>query len=142
VLNPNLATAWLLSGWIRGFLGEPEVAIEHLERAMRLSPLDPLNFLAQGGVAWAHFYAARYNEASSWAEKALRERPNYGSAMRMAAACYALAGRLEEAQKAMARLRQADPERRVSNLKDVISFFGSEDFARYADGLRKAGLPE
>jgi tetratricopeptide (TPR) repeat protein len=57
VLNPNLATAWLLSGWIRAFLGEPEVAIEHLTLAMRLSPLDPLTFLAQGGIAWAHFFA-------------------------------------------------------------------------------------
>ncbi|SEC69255.1 adenylate cyclase [Rhizobiales bacterium GAS188] len=39
--NPNLARAWNLSGWVRIWLGEPEVAIEHLTRAMRLSPLDP-----------------------------------------------------------------------------------------------------
>jgi tetratricopeptide (TPR) repeat protein len=142
VLNPNLATAWLLSGWIRAFLGEPEVAIEHLTRAMRLSPLDPLTFLAQGGIAWAHFFAARYDEASSWAEKALQARPNYVQGMRMAAAGHALAGRLEEARKMMARMRQIDPELRVSNLKNVIGYFGSEDFARYSEGLRKAGLPE
>jgi len=142
VLNPNLATAWLLSGWIRAFLGEPEVAIEHLTRAMRLSPLDPLTFLAQGGIAWAHFFAARYDEVSSWAEKALREQPNYVQGMRMSAAGHALAGRLEEAQKAMACMRQFDPELRVSNLKDVIGFFGTDDFARYAEALRKAGLPE
>ena len=142
VLNPNLATAWLLSGWIRAFLGESEVAIEHLTRAMRLSPLDPLTFLAQGGIAWAHFYGARYDEMSSWAEKALQERPNYAQGMRMAAAGHALAGRLEEAQKMMARVRRIDPELRVSNLKNVIGFFGSEDLARYSEGLRKAGLPE
>jgi TolB-like protein/tetratricopeptide (TPR) repeat protein len=142
VLNPNLATAWLLSGWIRAFLGEPGVAIEHLTRAMRLSPLDPLTFLAQGGIAWAHFFAARYDEVSSWAEKALREQPNYVQGMRMSAAGHALAGRLEEAQKAMACMRQFDPELRISNLKDVIGFFGSDDFARYAEALRKAGLPE
>ena len=142
VLNPNLATAWLLSGWIRAFLGEPEVAIEHLTRAMRLSPLDPLTFLAHGGMAWAHFFATRYDEMSSWAEKALQERPNYIQGMRMAAAGQALAGRLEEAQKMMARMRQIDPELRVSNLKNVIGFFGSDDLARYSEGLRKAGLPE
>jgi TolB-like protein len=142
VLNPNLATAWLLSGWIRGFLGEPEVAIEHLARAIRLSPLDPLNFLAQGGIAWAHFYAARYDEASSWAEKALREQANYLPGMRMTAASHALAGRLEEAQKAMARIRQIDPALRVSNLKDRLPPLRPEDFARYAEGLRQAGLPE
>jgi adenylate cyclase len=142
VLNPNLATAWLLSGWIRGFLGEPEVAIEHLTRAMRLSPLDPLIFLAQGGIAWAHFVAARYDEASSWAEKAVSEQANYVSGMRMAAASHALAGRLEAAQKVMARIRQILPELRISNLKNVMSFQRPEDFARYAGGLQKAGLPE
>ena len=142
VLNPNLATAWLLSGWIRGFLGEPEVAIEHLARAMQLSPLDPLIFLAQGGMAWAHFVAARYDEASSWAEKAVREQANYVSGMRMAAASHALAGRLEEGQKVMARVRQIIPELRVSNLKNVMSFQRPEDFTRYAEGLQKAGLPE
>ncbi len=142
VLNPNLATAWLLSGWVRAFLGEAEVAIEHLTRAMRLSPLDPLTFLAYGGIAWAHFFAARYDEMSSWAEKALQERPNYVQGMRMAAAGYGLAGRLAEAQLVMARMRQIDPERRVSNLKDVIGFFGTEHVARYLNGLRIAGLPE
>ena len=37
-LNPNLAEAWHFSGWVRIYLGEPEVAIEHLAHAMRLSP--------------------------------------------------------------------------------------------------------
>jgi tetratricopeptide (TPR) repeat protein len=41
-LNPNLATTWLFSGWQRISLGEPDVAIEHLARAIRLSPFDPL----------------------------------------------------------------------------------------------------
>jgi hypothetical protein len=41
-LNPNLATAWHVSALIRLWLGEPEVALEHEARAMRLSPLDPL----------------------------------------------------------------------------------------------------
>ena len=66
---------WLFSGWVRIWLGEPEMAIEHFARAMRLSPLDPLIFVAQSGIAVAHFFAGRYDEASSWAEKALREQP-------------------------------------------------------------------
>ena len=44
VLNPNLAWAWLFSGWVKVCLGEPEVAIEHVDRAMRLSPNDPHSF--------------------------------------------------------------------------------------------------
>ena len=68
-LNPNLAEAWHFSGWVRIYLGEPEVAIEHLTQAMRLSPLDPLTFVAQMATAFAHFFAGRYDDASSWAKK-------------------------------------------------------------------------
>ncbi len=143
VLNPNLAGTWLNSGWVRVWLGESEVAIEHLARAMRLSPRDPILFRMQGATASAHFFAGRYDEASSWAEKALRENPNLQQALRVAAASHALAGRLEEAQKAIARMRQLDPDLRISNLKDRLpTFRRPEDFARYVEGLRKAGVPE
>jgi adenylate cyclase len=54
----------LQRGWLRDFLGEPEVAIEHLEHDMRLSPLDPFIFRAYAGLACAHILADRYAEAS------------------------------------------------------------------------------
>jgi len=142
VLNPNLAAAWTFSGWVRIFLGEHEMALEHFARSMRLSPLDPLMYVAQNGIALAHFHAGRYDEASSWAEKALREDPNYLPAVRVLAASSALAGRLEDAQKAMARLREIDPTVRVSDLRDLMPRRRPEDVARYAEGLRKAGLPD
>ena len=47
VLNPNLAAAWTASGWVRTSLGETDTVIEHMARAMRLSPLDPLTFSMQ-----------------------------------------------------------------------------------------------
>jgi tetratricopeptide (TPR) repeat protein len=104
-LNPNLAWAWHSSGWLRAFLGEPDVAIKHLEHGMRLSPLDPFVFRAYAGLACAHLLAGRYEEASLWAEKALQRRPNLLVAVREAAASHALAGRLPQAQNAMAQLR-------------------------------------
>jgi TolB-like protein/class 3 adenylate cyclase len=142
VLNPSLATAWLLSGYLKALLGEHEIAIEHLARAMRLSPLDPEVFVTHLGLAAAHLFVGRYDEASSWAEKALRQRPNAAGAARVAAASHALAGRLEQAQKAMAHLRQLDPALRISNLRDVLTLRRPEVMARYVEGLRKAGLPE
>ena len=141
-LNPNWAWAWLFSGWGKVWLSEPELAIEHVARAMRLSPQDPQIFNAQAAMASAHFLAGRYAEALSWAEMAVREQPNHFIANCMAAASSALAGRIPEAQKAMARLRQLDPDLRMSDLRDLFPIRRAEDFARWADGMRSAGLPE
>jgi TolB-like protein/tetratricopeptide (TPR) repeat protein len=141
-IDPNLAAGWHLSGWVRIYLGDPGTAIKHMARAMRLSPLDPLIFGMQNGTAAAHFLAGRYDEASSWSERALGVHSSYLPAIRMAAASHALAGRLAEAHKAIARMREIDPELRVANLMELVPFRGPQDFARYVEGLRKAGLPE
>jgi TolB-like protein len=141
-LNPNLAWAWHSSGWLRAFLGEPDVAIKHLEHGMRLSPLDPFVFRAYAGLACAHLLAGRYEEASSWAEKALQRRPNLLVAVREAAASHALAGRLAKAQNAMAQLRQSDPGLRISNFTEWLPLRRPEDIATYEEGLRRAGLPD
>jgi TolB-like protein/DNA-binding winged helix-turn-helix (wHTH) protein len=141
-LNPNLARVWRWSGCERVLLGESEAALEYLACAMRLSPFDPSMYSMQAMAAYAHFFAGRYDEASSWAEQALRENPNYHPALRTVAAGNALAGRLENARKAMARLREFDPALRVSNLGDLTPFRRPEDVARHEEGLRRAGLPE
>jgi TolB-like protein len=142
MLNPNLTTAWYASGWVRSFLGETDVAIEHLARAMRLSPLDPLMFLMQAATGVAHFVAGSYPEAVEWATKASREQPNFLGAIRNLAASSALCGRLDEAQKALARARRLDPDLRISNLKDRVGPYRPEHFLRFAEGMRLAGLPE
>jgi adenylate cyclase len=141
ILNPNLAAGWLLSGWVNGYLGKYEITIERATRSIRLSPLDPFTFIAYTAIGGAHLRAGRYDEASSWAEKGLRQA-NWAGAARVAAASHALAGRLDQAHKAMARLRQIDPTLRVSDLKHTFPFRRPEDLASYEEGLRKAGLPE
>jgi len=141
-LDPNFARAWYASGWVRAYRGELEVAIEHQARAMRLSPLDPVLYHMQVGTAYAHMLAGRFDEASMWAERAFRVEPNYHPAAIVAAASNALAGRLEEASQAMERLREIDPALRISNLRDRHPIRRPDDLARFADGLRKAGLPE
>ena len=141
-LNPNLATAWLSSGWAHIWLGEPEVALERLARAMRLSPLDPQTFGMQAATGCAHFLAGRYAEATSWAEKALREQNNYLIAISILAASYALAGRGADARNAMAQIRRRDPTLRIANLKEAFPIQRPEHLAQLVEGLRQAGLPE
>jgi adenylate cyclase len=143
VLNPNLAAAWNNNGWIKIILGEPEMAIEHFARCMRLNPRDqPLLCVTYHGTSFAHFCAGRYDDAVSWAEKALGEAPNFAPALRSLAAAKALAGRLEDAQEAIARMRELDSGYRISDVKDRFPSRRPEYIAKYEEGLRKAGLPE
>jgi TolB-like protein len=141
-LNSNLAVAWLWGGWVKNFLGERESAIERFARAMRLSPLDPFVPGMQGATAAAHFFLGRYDEAASWAAMALQDNPDFQTGLRIAAASNAMAGRLEQAHEAMARLRQVNPALRVSTLKDLAPFRRAEDLSRFEEALRQAGLPE
>jgi TolB-like protein len=141
-LNPNLATAWHSSGWVKVFLGEPDTAVERLAHAIRLSPLDRLIHRAYGGTAYGHLFAGRYDEACAWAEKAFRARPTYLPAVRVAAAAHALASRQQEAEKAIAYLRPLNPTLRVSNLDELLPLRRQEDARTLAEGLRRAGLPE
>jgi adenylate cyclase len=139
-LDPNLASAWGLSCWIRVYLGEPELGVLYAEHAMQLSPTDIFLFVWQTARGYANFSCDRFGEARDWSEKALRERPGYLPAERMVAAAAALAGQTEQAQSAMARLRELDPRLRISNLNDQIPYRRPEDLARFAAGLREAGV--
>jgi TolB-like protein/tetratricopeptide (TPR) repeat protein len=142
MLNPNLAAAWFLGGFLRVWHGEPDAAIEHFARAMRLSPLDPEMYRMHAGMAIAHLFAGRFDTASSWAEKAFRDLPSFLIPASIIAASHALAGRTDQARRAMNHLCQLDPTLRISNLTDWLPIRRPEDLATFAEGLRKAGLPE
>jgi adenylate cyclase len=61
-LNPNAAHAWMARGNIHASRNQPEVAIEAIERARRLSPFDPYTFLYAFTIAVAHFAARRFEQ--------------------------------------------------------------------------------
>ena len=140
-LNPNLAAAWLSRGWVSVWLGRSDDAIARFTQAMRLSPIDPHMFNMQAGVASAHLIAGRYDESRVWAERAVRDQPLFGPVLRVAAASFALTGRLDEARRVMKLLREADPNLRISNVQDR-SLLRPDGLARMVEGLRRAGLPE
>ncbi len=142
LLNPNLAPAWYLGGILRALRGETDTAIEDLTHAVRLSPLDPEMFRMQIGMAFANLFAGHFEAAADWAEKALGNLPGLLAPAAVAAASHALGGQMEKARWAMQRLRGLDPTLRLCDLKDWLPIKRPEDMARFADGLRLAGLPE
>ena len=140
-LNSNLCEAWFCGGWAKNWLGEPKLAIDRFARALRLSPLDPR--LPASGTAHAHFLLGQYDEAASWAAVALQDNPDFQGGLRIFAASSAMTGRTEQAQKAVARLRQLNSALSVSTLRAKVGpYRNADDLARYEEGLRRAGLPE
>ena len=141
-LDPNLAAAWLFSGYLRIWRGEPDAAIERFAHALRLDPFDPEVLRIQAGTALAHLLAGRFEAASAWAEKASGEMPTFVLAVAITAASHALADKADKAQHAMHLLQQIDPALRVSDICGWLPFREPAAAAQLAQGLRRAGLAD
>jgi len=141
-LNPHLNGAWYVSGWIMLWLGKPEAAMQHLEHAIDLSPYDRLVFKIHAAKAYAHFLSGRYDAAAASASEALRERPNYLTALRVASASHGLGGRLIEGRQLMARMCQLDPGLHISGLAYQAPFRRDKDSRKWAGALQRVGLPD
>jgi adenylate cyclase len=141
-LNPNIPAAWLVGGWTKIYLGEPETAIGFFARAIRLNPLDPLIARMHTGIAAAQFLAGHYKEAAFSAETALRQHPNDLPLLRVAAASHALAEQMPDAKRNIARICHLNPALRLSGVAELAPCRRPEDVSRYVDGIRRAGLPE
>jgi tetratricopeptide (TPR) repeat protein len=141
-LDVNLAVAWQRSGWVRGYAGDPERAIESLNKAIRLNPLEPRVFLTQSAMAFAHFIAGRDDEAARWAAMALRVKPNWLPALRMTIASNAMRGEAEQAQQALNAYRLIDLRVTIAKLCGYYPFRREADRERLIIAMRKAGVPE
>jgi tetratricopeptide (TPR) repeat protein len=142
-LNPNSAHAWMQKGFIHTFLNRPKPAAEAFERATRLSPLDPLGYHFAWGLGLAAFEEGQYEQAIEWADRCLREEPTYLAALRLKVAACGPLGKPAEAHEALMRLLELHPGYTVARFTAYASRFNTpEVVALYADGLRKAGLPE
>lgn len=141
-LNPNLAVAWMSSGWIRSYVGEPETALKHLVYGMRLSPLDAQIFQFHMAASLAARCAGQYEQSAAWATRILQERPDYVPALWNYAVASALAGRIEDARSAMSRASKIEPGVRLSKMPILTVLRRSEDRSRFCEGARLAGMPE
>jgi adenylate cyclase len=108
VLNPSSARAWHLSGNLRLYAGQPDIAIEHVEAALRLSPRARVGS-SLAVIGQAHFFRRRFGEAVPKLLLAIQEDPNYPVPYRSLAACYAQMGRLDDARDIVSRLRGITP---------------------------------
>jgi adenylate cyclase len=140
-LDPNAAWAWSRLGWLEAYADQPQKAIGNFERALRLSPIDPMNFNNFVGLGSAHEVAQEYDKAAAFYRRALEERPNAHWIYRNLAVCLSGAGRAEEAKQAYAELMRYYPDLTISKFKQAM-VFSPAVLDRMAEHLRTLGLPE
>lgn len=132
-LNPSSAHSWYWSGVLRLFVGTPDLAIEHLEASMRLSPRDrfgaPLT-----GIGAALLFSRRFDEAAAKLRASLEQHPTFALTYRFLAACYAHMGRLDEAREVVERLRAIS----LVVVPSVTPFRNPEHAELLLSGLRMA----
>jgi TolB-like protein len=138
-LNPNFAIAYGSLGRALVFDGQPEDAINYFQKALRMSPHDPLVAVFCSGMGTAHYYAHRYDEAVEWCRKGIRERPGYTAVHRILCASLAMAGRTEEAEAAAATLRRLQPDISIAWIEQHVPYT-PRAIPHFLDGMRKAGF--
>ena len=140
-LDPNSAWAWSRLGWLENYSENADRAIENLEHALRLSPLDPMNFNNYVALACAHEVKQEYDVAVHFFKRALEERPHAYWIYRSLAPALVGAGRMEEARVAFVRLMEIYPGLTVAKVKKAMPF--PADFMdRMGENLKKLGLPD
>jgi adenylate cyclase len=140
-LDPNAAWAWSRLGWLECYSDQAQKGIENFERALRLSPIDPMNFNNFVGIASSHEIAQEYDQAVAFYRRALQERPNARWIYRNLSSSLWGAGRLEEAKQAYAELMRNYPDLTIAKFKQAM-VFSPAVLDRMADNLRRLGLPE
>jgi TolB-like protein len=138
-LNPNSYLVWACRGHVYRIAGLPEEAVRSIERAIRLSPVDPRLHLVLIGMGQALIELRRFDEAIVAGKKAQRQNPLYSPAYRCLASAFAHLGRDAEAHEAAARVLETDPAFTISVW---IARGGQSNAKLLIEGLRKAGLPE
>ena len=108
-LNPSFARGWYISGFLRLWTGQTDLAIEHGKLALRLSPRAPAGHDALL-IGTALFFGRRFEEAVPRLWVAIEATPVFPNPYRCLAACYAHMGLLDEARATIARLRAITPE--------------------------------
>ena len=136
-LNPSFARGWLVSGVLRLWAGQPDIAIEHVETALRLSPREPVGH-PLFAIGQAYFFKRAFEEAVEKLLLAIQDNPGTAVLYRFLAACYAHMGRLEEARATVARLRAITPLVVPSDLP----LRKREDRELFLSGLRLAAGEE
>jgi adenylate cyclase len=140
--NPSESLAWLYTGTLRSWQGRGPEAVQAAQRALELSPLDPMRYYFESLAAAALLSDARYEEAIALARSSLRVHRGHTPTYRVMTIAQALGGRMDEARATMALMRASEPALTVGQYLERYPGRDATHAKEYAAALRAAGLPD
>ncbi len=140
-INASAAPAWMWSAAARAWMGDGPRAIEEINKAMALSPYDPLMYAYSGNAGVAYLVDGQYERAIECALRSLRENRTYTSAYKQLAIALVLAGREDEARGTARRLLELEPGLTVASFRRRYPGSASSHAELFCDALARAGVP-
>jgi len=141
-LNPNFSQALGQLGLVLVYTHSHDEALELLHKAIQLSPKDPMLPFCFIAIGVHHFIEERYDEACMWAEKALHENPNFPTGYRLLVTGHGMLDDFAEAHAAFEQYDRLAPGATIADILEMVPFAYEDDAERFAEGLRRAGMPE
>lgn len=144
-LLPYSAYVQNAAGQVYVYSGKLDEAIECLDNARRIGPLDPHVTVMHNGVTvglgHALMFKRDFEACLHWNSRALFEKPEWTSSRRLIQVALAHVGRVDAARKQVGELLKVQPNSSMARAKTSIYRRGWMN-ELYQEGLRKAGLPE
>jgi TolB-like protein/DNA-binding SARP family transcriptional activator len=140
-INANAASAWLWSAAAHAWLGNGSLAVEEINKAMALSPYDPLMYAYSGIAGMAYLADGQYERAIECALRSLRENRTYTHAYRLLVMALVLAGRDDEARVSARRLLDLEPGLTVESFRRRYPGSASPHADLFCDALARARVP-
>ncbi len=142
-LNGSCAAAYLFGAHIHSVVGDPATAEEFAAKALRLSPFDPLSYLALHAFGTVRMRDGRFDEAAPHYARAVQANPRFSVMHAIHAAALAQAGRMDEAKAVASRLLALEPNFTIASFGAALfPIFHRDLIGPIETGLRSAGLPE
>jgi tetratricopeptide (TPR) repeat protein len=140
-INANAAPAWLWSSASHAWMGNGPRAVEEINKAMALSPYDPLIYAFSGIAGMAYLADGQYERAIECALRSLRENRTYTHAYRLLVIALVLADRQDEARASARRLLDLEPGLTVAGFRRRYPGSASRQAEIFCEALTKAGIP-
>jgi TolB-like protein/Flp pilus assembly protein TadD len=141
-LNPSLAINWALSAATYCYIGEPDTALQRLERYRELASPDLYFSYFETVYTMAHTFAGDYELAALVGRRAVKANPNFVNGYKPLIASLGHLGRRDEAQGYVRKLLLLEPDFTVQKFGQIYPIKKTIDRDRYMAGLRLAGVPE